>query len=114
ARQVTRGLLVAAEHLTVSGVLDDVAVRVDAGDRIALLGPNGSGKSTLVELLMGGLLGEDPRQRLWYAPAMKLVMVDQRTRGLEPGVAVLAQGSARLGLENARNVLAATGLPYPA
>src|SRR5690606_17536008 len=44
----------------------------------------------------------------------KLVTVDQRSRGLEPGVAVVDQGSARLGLDPARSVLAATGLPYAA
>lgn len=113
-RPATRGQLLEAEHLNVPGLLDDVAVRVDAGDRIALLGPNGSGKSTLLALLAGGWAGADPRQRLWYAPGMKLVSVDQRTRGLQPGVAVVDQGSARLGLESARRVLAASGLPFAA
>jgi len=113
-RPPTRGRLLEAGHLSVPGLLADVAVRIDAGDRIALLGPNGSGKSTLLALLAGGQAGEDPRQRLWYAPAMKLVSVDQRTRGLQPGVAVVDQGSARLGLEAARRVLAASGLEFAA
>lgn len=105
-------VLLEAEHLTVPGVLEDVAVRIAAGDRIALLGPNGSGKSTLLSLLLGTVAGADPRQRLWYAPAMKLVCVDQATRGLLPGVPVIDQGSARLGLDQARRVLAASGLPF--
>jgi energy-coupling factor transporter ATP-binding protein EcfA2 len=45
---------------------------------------------------------------------MKLVSVDQRTRGLRPGVAVLDQASARLGDELGRRVLAASGVPFAA
>ncbi len=34
-------------------VLDDVSLRVDSGDFIALLGANGSGKTTLVRIMLG-------------------------------------------------------------
>src|SRR5215510_10809826 len=34
-------------------VLDDVSIRIDAGQSVALAGRNGAGKSTLVRLLTG-------------------------------------------------------------
>ena len=36
-------------------VLDDVALTVQRGDRLAIIGPNGIGKSTLLKILMGKL-----------------------------------------------------------
>lgn len=38
--------------------LDDVSMRVDAGQRVALLGHNGAGKSTLMKIVLG-LIGFD-------------------------------------------------------
>ena len=53
-------------------VLQRVSLRLDGGDRIALLGANGNGKSTLVRLLaarlppMGGEVTTSPRMRVGY------------------------------------------------
>src|SRR5690606_641449 len=59
--RTARGRLLSADHLSLPGVLDDAAVRLDAGERIALLGPNGSGKSSLLALLAGERASHDPR-----------------------------------------------------
>ena len=51
-----------ANSLTIAGihagyghvrVIDDVSLKVDGGETVALLGTNGNGKSTLMKCIMG-------------------------------------------------------------
>lgn len=50
-RGALRGL-VRARHRTVTAV-DSLSLRIEAGERIALVGPNGAGKSTAIKMLSG-------------------------------------------------------------
>ena len=105
-----RGRLLGAERLSLPGVFDDVALRIDANDRIALIGANGSGKSSLLAQLAGDLPSADPRAELQYAPGLKLVWVPQDTRGLDPQLTLIEQTLGLLGEGAAQRTLADAGI----
>jgi zinc transport system ATP-binding protein len=46
-------------------VVEDVSLRIDHGEYVALVGPNGSGKSTLLRILLGLLRPDDGEARLF-------------------------------------------------
>jgi zinc transport system ATP-binding protein len=54
---------------TAAPVIEDVSIRIDAGEYVALVGPNGSGKSTLMKLILGLLRPDDGTALLFGEPA---------------------------------------------
>jgi ABC transport system ATP-binding/permease protein len=56
-------------------LLDRASLRVEAGDRLALIGRNGSGKSTLLRIVTGELTPD--AGRVWRAPGTRISRLSQ-------------------------------------
>jgi zinc transport system ATP-binding protein len=54
---------------TATPVVEDVDLRIDPGEYVAVVGPNGSGKSTLMQLMLGLLTPDVGTARLFGDPA---------------------------------------------
>jgi ATP-binding cassette subfamily F protein uup len=56
-------------------LLERAALRIDPGERIAVIGRNGAGKSTLLRLLSGELTPD--AGTIWHAPALRVARLAQ-------------------------------------
>ena len=56
-------------------LFENASLRIDAGERIALIGRNGSGKSSLLETIAGEI--EPDGGSIWRAPALRVSRLDQ-------------------------------------
>lgn len=54
---------------TATPVVEDVSIRIDPGEYVAVVGPNGSGKSTLMKLMLGLLRPDEGVARLFGQPS---------------------------------------------
>ncbi|AGB14981.1 ATPase component of Mn/Zn ABC-type transporter [Halovivax ruber XH-70] len=54
---------------TSTPVVEDISLRIDPGEYVAVVGPNGSGKSTLMKLMLGLLRPDEGDARLFGEPS---------------------------------------------
>src|SRR5918996_5302272 len=66
------GVAIAYGHLP---LLDDVSLRIEPGERIAVIGRNGSGKSTLLKVLSGEVAPDSGI--VWRQPSLRLARLEQ-------------------------------------
>src|SRR5678815_3936726 len=56
-------------------LLDDVALQVEARERVSLIGRNGSGKSTLLRAIHGDVLPD--AGSIWRQPGLRIARLEQ-------------------------------------
>src|SRR3954468_8421473 len=56
-------------------LLDEVALQVDARERVAVIGRNGTGKSTLLKILSGELSADGGT--IWRQPGLRVARLEQ-------------------------------------
>ncbi len=88
-------------------VLDQVELRVEQGELVAVLGPNGSGKSTLLRIA-AGLLDPTAGQATWDGRSLQALPRLQRARA----VAFLPQSVPVLYRHSVRDVIALGRHPH--
>ena len=60
-------------------LLENASLRIDSGERIALIGRNGSGKSSLLKVIAGEAAPD--RGTVWRAPGIRIARLEQDVRG---------------------------------
>jgi ATPase subunit of ABC transporter with duplicated ATPase domains len=92
-------------------LLEDISLRLEAGDKVALLGANGTGKSTLLKMLAGELESDDPKAEVYFHPDSKVFVYDQTYKAVAEDVVILDQLTTFVTHERAKMLLALVGIP---
>ena len=92
-------------------ILRDFSMRVQRGERIALVGPNGAGKTTLLNILTGKLAPDDGRVRL--GTKLEMAVFDQNRAALDPSISLwdAMTGDAELGVSGRNDQVLVRGTP---
>ena len=101
-----------SKHFSDRLILKNAALRVRAGDRIALLAPNGAGKTTLLKIILGELAPDlstllEPTIR--FSDGVQPAYFDQTYHGLNPARSVMNQIAERVGESLAKAYLGRYG-----
>ncbi len=89
-------------------LFDGISLKVEGGERIALIGDNGTGKSTLIKMIVGELYPDDGRIRL--GPQVRMAYLPQIVQFDHPDwnmVENMMAAKRGLSAQSARNRLAA-------
>jgi ATPase subunit of ABC transporter with duplicated ATPase domains len=113
--QPSKKTLITAKHLSKKIIdkvlLDDVSLRLESGDKVALLGANGTGKSTLLKILSGETESDNPKAEVYFYPDSKVFSYDQTHKAVADDVPILEQLTAFVSDERAKMLLALVNIP---
>lgn len=92
-------------------ILRDFSLRIQRGERVALVGPNGAGKTTLLEILTGRRTPDSGRVRL--GSNLLPAYFDQTRAALDPGASLweTLTGDAAVGVRGRNDQVMVRGTP---
>jgi ATP-binding cassette, subfamily F, member 3 len=92
-------------------LLNDISLRLESGDKVALLGANSTGKSTLLKMLAGELESDNPKTEVYFHPNSKVFVYDQISKAVADDVVILEQLTAFVSDERAKMLLSLVNIP---
>jgi len=92
-------------------ILRDFSVRINRGDRVALVGPNGAGKTTLLKMLTGEL--EPDTGSVKRGTGIEMAVFDQNRTALDPEVSLwdALAGDKEIGVSGKADQVMVRGVP---
>lgn len=92
-------------------IVKDFSIKVQRGDRVALVGPNGVGKTTLLKMLTGELSPDSGRVRL--GTNLSMAVFDQNRAALDPDATLweTLNGDSEIGVSGRGDQVMVRGRP---